>query len=155
MKACVRGGTAKGSAYRSKAPRTDGWTLQYCMERRIRRIPEKLKIPKNGRAPRASRAAHAHFWNFPGIFWNFPADFFPYNTVFVVFVFHKIRQNYNIAPSIKTVQKTSRPEAAGVFSAEKRHQQCKKCEKRQKLGQTRTSKSEEKQRRAFFFRRIL
>ena len=37
---------------------------------------------KNGRAPRAKRAAHAHFWNFPGIFWNFPAGFFfPYNTV--------------------------------------------------------------------------
>ena len=29
-----------------------------------------------------SRAAHAHFWIFPGIFWNFPAGFFfPYNTV--------------------------------------------------------------------------
>ena len=39
------------------------------------------KIPKNGRAPRASRAAHAHFWNFPGIFWNYPAGFFLYNTL--------------------------------------------------------------------------
>ena len=48
------------------------------------KFPKNRTIPKNGRAPRASRAAHAHFWIFPGIFWNFPAGFvFPYNTVVV------------------------------------------------------------------------
>ena len=38
-----------------------GVLLQYCTEKKSSR-----KTPKNGRAPRAKRAAHAHFWECPG-----------------------------------------------------------------------------------------
>ena len=42
---------------------------------------QKLKIPKNGCAPRGSRAAHAHFWYFPDFSEFVRLDFFPHHTV--------------------------------------------------------------------------